>query len=955
MSPKKPSAKPGKPAEQQPRLVILDGHGLIFRAYFAMPQPLTVRKTGEVVTAVYGFANTLLTVLEQLKPSHIAVALDPPGPTFRHEKDETYKAHREPAPEDLIAQLGRVQELIEAFNIPIYMTEGFEADDVLGTLAKQAEHAGVETYVVTLDSDMVQLVRDGVKVFMMRPYQRDTVTYDTEHARERYGIEPHQMPDLKGLKGDVSDNIPGVPGIGDKTAVKLIEQFGSIETLYKHLDEVTPEKLRENLRQHEAQARHSKDMATIHTGAPVTLDLEACQRKHYDREKVLALFRELDFKSLAPRLPAGPPAPVPKGDGRRVAEAALVAGQDYRTIYTEAELDELVKRLAEAKSFAFDTETSDIFALRSSLVGVSFSWALGEAAYVPVGHRRGLGDRDQLSQDVVLRKLAPLLGDEAIEKVGHNAKFDMEVLANCGVEVRGVAFDTMLAAYLLGEGGGGDNRPGQGSLSLKWLVSKRLDVEMTPISDLIGSGAKQLSMADVSVEQAAPYACADADMTLRLRPLLEADLQEQGLWPLFTEIEMPLVPVLARMEEAGVGVDTDALRQMSRDLGEQIARLEQQAYDSVGHQFNLGSPQQLSQVLFDELALPKTRRTKQGYTTDASALENLRGAHDVIDLLLEWRQLTKLKSTYIDALPALVHPKTGRIHSNFNQTVAATGRLSSQDPNLQNIPVRTELGNAIRRCFVARDFGPDPVLLAADYSQIELRILAHLSDDPGLIEAFRNDEDIHAATASQVFGVALDKVTAEQRRRAKVFNFGVLYGLSEFGLSTREAITREEAAQFIERYYAVYPNVKEWREGVIKRCRELGYAETLVGRKRLIPEIRSSNFQVRSAAERVAVNMPVQGTNADIIKIAMNRIDAELRERGLKTKMILQVHDELIFEGPAKERDAVQEMVLRIMPLRSAQGRLRALELAVPLRVDVKVGKNWGDLELQPAVASAEA
>jgi DNA polymerase-1 len=522
----------------------------------------------------------------------------------------------------------------------------------------------------------------------------------------------------------------------------------------------------------------------------------------------------------------------------------------------------------------------------------------------------------------------------------------MEVLAGCGIEVQGCAFDTMVAAYVLNEGGGEAVRPGGGSLGLKWLVAKRLNVEMTAITDLIGTGAKQISMADVSVAQAAPYSCADADMALRLRAPMEADLKDQGLWRLFSEIEMPLVPVLARMERAGVAIDTDALREMSRGLGEQIARLEREAYDAVGHEFNLGSPQQLSQLLFEELQLPKTRRTKQGYTTDASALENLRGVHAVIDVLLEWRQLTKLKSTYVDALPALVHKNTKRIHSNFNQTVAATGRLSSQDPNLQNIPVRTDLGNAIRRCFIARDFGPDPILIAADYSQIELRIMAHLSQDPALIEAFMQDEDIHAATAAQVFGVDIDAVTPDQRRRAKVFNFGVLYGLSEFGLSTREGIPREEAALFIERYFAKYPKVQEWRERVTASCRKNGYVETLVGRRRLLPEIRSPNFQVRSGAERMAINMPVQGTASDIIKIAMNRIDAELTERALTTKMILQVHDELIFEGPEKERVAVQEMVLRVMP--------QSLDLAVPLKVDVKIGKNWGELELMPPVASAK-
>ncbi|HEY8172451.1 MAG TPA: DNA polymerase I, partial [Dehalococcoidia bacterium] len=610
------------------------------------------------------------------------------------------------------------------------------------------------------------------------------------------------------------------------------------------------------------------------------------------------------------------------------------------------ELDALVKSLSKAKSIAVDTETTEPHALRCTLVGIAVAWGEGQAAYIPVGHRPALGAPEQILEKTVAAKLKPVLENEKIEKSGHNVKFDMEVLAGCGIELQGVAFDTMIAAYLMNEGGGEAVRPGGGSLGLKWLAARRLNVEMTALTDLIGTGAKAITMADVPVEQAAPYSCADADMALRLRGPMEADLAEQGLAKLFAEIEIPLVPVLARMERTGVAVDTDALRQMSQGLTKQIAKLEKQAYESVGHEFNLGSPIQLSQVLFDELQLPKTRRTKQGYTTDATALEGLREAHPLVDILLEWRQLTKLKGTYIDALPALVHKSTGRIHTNFNQTVAATGRLSSQDPNLQNIPVRTDLGNAIRRCFIARDYGPKPILIAADYSQIELRIMAHLSQDPALIEAFVNDEDIHAATAAQVFGCEIEDVTSDQRRRAKVFNFGVLYGLSEFGLSAREGISREEAGQFIERYFAKYPKVQEWRERTIEECKKNGYVETMVGRRRLLPEIRSSNFQVRSGAERMAINMPVQGAASDIIKIAMNCIDAEMLDRNMTTKMILQVHDELIFEGPEKERSAVQDMVLRVMP--------QSVDLAVPLKVDVKIGKNWGELELMPPVASAK-
>jgi DNA polymerase-1 len=935
-------------SERKPLLVILDGHGIIHRAYHALrDQPLTVRQTGEPVSAVYGFANTLLSVLEELKPTHVAVALDPSGPTFRHEMDETYKAHRAAAPEDLHQQVARCEELVEAFNIPICRVEGYEADDVLGTLARQAAAQGLETYLVTLDSDIVQLVQPGVRVYMYRPYQRDTVIYDEERARERYGVEPAQMPDLKGLKGDASDNIPGVPGIGEKTAAKLVQQFGSVENLYDHLEEVQPEKLRENLRQNEEQARHSKSMATIATDAPIDLDLEACELKPLEREKVLGLFRELEFRSLVGRLPAWLAGEQPPAPTVVEVEAPKV---DYRSVQSEEELEKLVRRLADAGSFAFDTETSELSAMRAGLVGISLSPAPGEAYYIPVGHRPGLGEQEQLPLSTVLRYLGPVLEDAAIEKVAHNGKFDMLVLANQGVWTENLAFDTMIAAYVLGEGGGTESyRPGAGSLSLKWLASKRLGVEMTPITDLIGpAGPKQLSMDQASIAAATAYACADADMTGRLCAILERELREQGLWDLFAEIEMPLVPVLARMEQAGVALDERPLRKMSRELGQQILHLEESIYQEVGHQFNVGSPQQLSVVLFEELGLPRnlSRRMKSGhYSTDALVLEKARGVHPVVDLLLEYRHLTKLKSTYIDVLPALVNPKTGRVHTSFNQTVTATGRLSSDEPNLQNIPVRTELGGEVRSAFVARDIGPDPWLLAADYSQIELRILAHICQDPNLLEAFHRDEDIHASTASQVFGVPLDKVTPEMRRRAKVFNFGVLYGLTDFGLSQREGISREEAAQFIETYFQKYGRVRQWQEQVVADTRRLGYAETLAGRRRYIPEINSANFQARAAAERMAVNMPVQGTASDIIKIAMNRIDAELRERGLGSKMLLQVHDELIFEGPASELDALREMVLRVMPLRSAPGKLASLSLAVPLKVDVKVGRNWGEME----------
>ncbi len=917
----------------KPLLVLLDGHGIIHRAYHAVREPLTVRKTGEVVTAAYGFANTLLSVLQELKPTHLAVALDKGKATLRLEQDPNYKAHRVEMPEDLRAQIGRCRELIEAFGIPIYELEGHEADDTLGTLARQAAEQGIETYLVSLDSDIAQLVQPGIHLFMYRPYQRDTVIYaDAEDVRQRYGVSPQQMPDLKGLKGDASDNIPGVPGVGDKTAVKLIAEYGGVEGVLEHIDEVEPQRLREALRVHQEQAVRSKALATIVTDAPVTLDVEACRFDRYDRQRVLDLFRELEFRSLIPRLPELEP-PLEEEAGPVPTTPTQVGAVDYRLVRTGEELDALARRIEAQKSFTFDTETTDIEPMRAGLVGLAIALGLGEAFYIPVGHRLAA---DQLPLEKVLRRLGPLFEDEAIDKVAHNAKYDTIVLANQVVWTRNLTFDTMIAAYLLGEGGGGGYRPGEGGLSLKWLASKRLGIEMTPITDLIGKGAKQLSMADVDVEAAGRYACADADMTGRLRSLLEEELRQHNLWPLFVEVEMPLVPVLARMEMIGVALDVSVLREMSQLLGGEIIKAEDEVCSQVGYRFNIGSPQQLSQVLFEQLKLPKTRRTKLGYSTDAQALEDLRGLHPIVDGILSYRELTKLKSTYVDSLPALINPRTGRVHTDFNQTTTTTGRLSSSNPNLQNIPVRTELGGQVRRAFVARGIGPDPLLLSADYSQIELRIMAHITEDPGLVEAFRRDEDIHAATASQVFGVPLAEVTPEMRRRAKVFNFGVLYGLTEFGLSQRERISREEAADFIKTYFAKYPGIRHYIEQTVQRTRERGYAETLLGRRRYIPEINSANANVRQAAERAAVNMPVQGTAADIIKIAMNRIDAEMQARRLASRMILQVHDELIFECPAAELEEVRALVLDIMP--------RSLEMKVHLKVDTKVGKNWGEM-----------
>jgi DNA polymerase-1 len=989
--------------DRKPLLAILDGHGIIHRAYYALKDaPLVARRTGENTSGVFGFTNTLLAVIDDLKPTHLVVAMDLPGPTFRHLRDASYKASRfeglktqvlnslAAVPDlsdnvrrdiaeavasaerrdeikanlfataekagvvpdtkleleralgpfeatwDIGRQIERCLEMMEAFNIPVFSAPGYEADDVMGALSVQAAAAGIETYLVTLDSDLIQLIQPGIKMYMLRPYQRDKVIYDEASAKERYGFEPEAMADFKALRGDSSDNIPGIPGVGDGTASKLLTQFGTIEGIYEHIDEVKPDKVRGLLREHETQVHHAKEMATIERDVPdIILDMEEARIGRYDRQRVLDLLRDLEFRTLVPRLP-----PVEQDYQPAGATSAAPTEKLYKLVSTEEELSALVERVRAAGKFAYDLEVVGGSPYHCLLVGIGIAVAPGEAYYIPVGHQPQLGGPSQLPSNRVLTYLSELFSDEQIGKIAHSGKFDLAHLASLDEHVHGFAFDTLLAAYILGDGALSDSgtKPGSGSMSLKWLVSRRLGFEMREIVDLLGkNGAKQLSFDQVRIEDALPYACENVDYTLRLREPLEKELRELAMWDLFADVEMPLVPVLAKMEAEGIALDVSVLREMSQGLNEQIEYLETKAYEAVGHEFNLGSPPQLSQVLFDELKLPKTRRTKQGYSTDAQAIEGLRGVHDIIDIILKWRELTKLKSTYIDTLPGTVDPRDGRIHTTFDQAVAATGRLSSNNPNLQNIPVRSELGGQVRRAFVARDIGPDPYLLSADYSQVELRIMAHISQDPALLESFREDEDIHAATASQVFGVPMDQVTREMRNRAKVFNFGVLYGLTDFGLAQREGISREEAGAFIKRYFEKYGSVKLWRDEVVQKTRRDGFAETLAGRRRYIPDIHASNFNVRMAAERVAINMPVQGTASDIIKIAMIRLDEEMEKAGMKAKMLLQVHDELIFEAPKEELEALRELVLRIMPA--------SLSLDVPLKVDVKVGKNWADME----------
>ena len=911
---------------QKQLLVVLDGHALIHRAFHALPS-LSVTRTGEPTGAVYGFTSMLLKVVSDLKPTHWATAFDTPAPTFRHKQFEEYKAHRPPTPDELKSQFVRVRELVATFNMPSFEVDGYEADDVLGAISVQASSLGIDTIIVTGDTDTLQLVSPHVRVLTPRPGRTfsDTVAYDEAAVEERYGLRPEQLVDLKGLKGDPSDNIPGVTGIGEKTATKLIQQFGDIEGIYDHISEVVPERVQRLLVEGEKEARQSRELAAIVTDVPISFDPDACRVGAYERDRVAELFRELEFSTLLPKLPEtmAEESGVGKVTAQIVAESV-----DYRTVDSPESLDEVVSALSRVESFALDTETTGTDPRQAALVGISLSAAPGKAWYVPVGHSSG----DQLHLSEVVSRLRPVLEDSRVGKIAHNGKYDLTVLQRHGLTVANLEFDTMIAAYLLGEK----------ALGLKALAFSKLGIEMTPIGDLIGKGKKQVSMAWVDIPRVARYACADADNTGRLSKLLAEELKERELWKLFTEVEMPLLPVLLRMESNGVALDTARLRDMSWQMGAKLAGLESEIYSCVGHRFNVNSTQQLSAVLYGELGLPGAKKTKSGYSTGASVLDGLKGAHPVIDFLLEYRQVSKLKSTYVDALPALIDPATGRVHTSFNQTGTTTGRLSSSDPNLQNIPVRTEEGRQVRKAFIAE--GDSSVLLSADYSQIDLRALAHLSRDPMLVSAFVHDEDIHITTASQVLGISPADVTPDMRRFAKTINFGVIYGMSEYGLEQATELSRQEAAQFIKAYFEKYSGVKEYLDSTKRDAAQKGYVQTILGRRRYIPEINSSNGQVRMAAERMAINMPVQGTSADIIKVAMIEIQREMDSKGLEAKMILQVHDELLFELPNGELEELSSLVRRIMP--------HALELSVPLKIDIKTGRNWDEMEYSGASAS---
>ena len=936
------------------KLVLIDGHALLYRAYHALPATMVTSK-GEPTNALYGFLSTVLKVLSEEQPDYVIVCMDR-GRTFRHDLYKEYKAHRAKMPDDLRPQVDRAEEVLQALGIPACGLDGYEADDLIGTLARQADEAGLDTLIITGDSDALQLVREHVHVLVPGRKYSDTVRYDPARVRERYGFEAERLVEFKALKGDPSDNIPGVPGIGEKTAEELVRNFGSLEALYEKLEQLPP-RYRKALEENRELAFLSRDLARIRTDVPIQLDLEGSRFGAYDREAVVHLFRELEFRSLLERLPGrrevepaqlsrqlplfGESAPVPPEPAEHPA---------YRIVRDEAALKEMLAALGSGP-LALDTETTSIQPMDTELVGISLARGDGRAWYIPVGHRTPDGRRlpGQLPWEEVRRHLSPLLGDVRIPKIAHHAKFDTLVLSEQGLEVHGVTFDTLIAAYLVGgrsgiaEGEGGEAESGAAalrkdrSIGLKNLAFRYLGVEMRDIGEILGKGKAQRTMDQVPIEVVGPYACADADMTFRLKEVLERQLAENGLNALFEEVEMPLVEVLREMERVGVLLDIPFLLQMSRELQHALEELEEEIYGYAGHPFNVHSTQQLGEVLFHELGLPlsATSKLKSGaYSTASDVLEKLRTAHPIVEAVLRLRELAKLKSTYVDALPLLVNRRTGRVHTSFNQTATATGRLSSSDPNLQNIPIRTEIGRKVRQAFIA---SPGWVLLSADYSQVELRILAHLSQDPGLLEDFRRGEDVHATTAATLFGIPASQVTPEQRRMAKTVNFGLMYGMSDYGLAQRLGIDQKEAARFISTYFRRYAGVRRYLEETVRRGRELGYVSTVLGRRRYIPELRSSNRNVRMAAEREAVNTPIQGTAADIIKIAMVRLYRALRERNLRSRMILQVHDELVLEVPAEEVETVVPLVKEVM-----EGAYR---LDAPLQVEVHTGPNWGALK----------
>ena len=905
----------------QKSLFLIDGSAIAYRSYFAFIKNPLINSKGQNTSAVFGFLRFLYMILDNEKPDNLAVIFDPKGPTFRHKLYSEYKATRQKMPDDMRDQIPMIHQVIDALNIPRIEVEGFEADDVIGTLAKRAENKDFMTYLVSGDKDFMQLVDKQTRLYNPKRAGEDVEILDETGVLQKVGLPPDKIIDYLALMGDVSDNVPGVRGIGNKTAVRLIEEFGSLEAVLENAEKVSRANIRENLKTCHDVALLSKRLVTIDRDVPLDIEPESLKCVEPDHEMIVELLKRLEFSSLVERFQIGQKS--------KKITSEIVDSPD--------KIQKLLRTLQSAEHFVVDVETTEGDPMRAEVVGLAFSAKAGEAFYVPVHvEKRPVGNGPSVVREMFLKadgdlfgglplndSLKPILEDPNKKKSGHNIKYDMLVLARHGIALQGISFDTMVASYLI--------NPTFRQHNLDALALEHLNFQKISISDLIGKGKNQLSIADVEMGRVAEYACEDADITLKLTEKFEQQLQRANLTDLFRDVEIPLIHVLADMEKTGVALDLDFLNKMSIRMKKQVDGLVKSIYEMAGEEFNINSTQQLGEILFEKLQLPKKKRTKTGYSTDAKVLEELAALHDLPRMLLEYRELTKLKSTYVDALPGLVNPETGRLHTSYNQTVAATGRLSSSDPNLQNIPIRTDMGREIRRAFVPED--RDHVILDADYSQIELRVMAHLSKDPVLLEAFQNEEDVHSKTASLIFQVPPEDLTHEHRRRAKEINFGIMYGMGIYGLASRLHISNEEARDFITSYFALYYKVKEFIDRTHQQAEQNGFVTTMLNRRRYLPEINSKNRNIREFARRTAVNTPIQGSAAELIKVAMINIWKKLNERGYETKMIMQVHDELVFETPKSEVDEIKKLVKHEME--------HALPLDVPIKAEIGIGPNW--------------
>lgn len=918
------------------KLFLLDAYALIYRAHFAFSRNPRISSKGVNTGVMFGFTNTLLEIIQKEKPTHIAVAFDTSAPTFRHEEYKEYKANREETPEDIRTGIPVVKDIIRGFNIPIIELDGYEADDIIGTLSKKAASEGFEVFMMTPDKDFGQLVQEHVYLYKPAYMGNAVDVFDVQKVLEKWDIERiDQVTDMLGLQGDASDNIPGIPGIGPKTASKLLKEFGSVEELVKNTDKLKG-KQKENVEEFGEQGIMSKRLATINTEVPVEFNEEDLEYSGPDKEKLQPIFEELEFRTIMRRIFDEELTGSTGGDGQlsmfseASKEAIEIAEEssskkninsvkhDYQLVTSDADIGQLIKKLSKSKSFCFDTETTGIDAFEAELVGLSFSFKKGEAFYVPVGE-----DYDEAKN--FMRQFREILEDEKIEKIGQNLKYDILVLKKYGIEVKGPLFDTMLAHYII--------EP-ETKHSMDVIAEQYLDYIPVPITEILGpKGKNQKNMRDLSPEEVKDYACEDADITFQLKEELAKELGNSRQNKLLEEVEYPLVQVLAQMEFYGVKIDEKALASMSKELQEASLKTQEEIYEIAGQEFNIASPKQLGEVLFDHMKLvEKPKKTKSGqYATGEDILRKLANEHEIANKILEFREYQKLKSTYVDALPKMISERDGRIHTDYGQAVAATGRLSSNNPNLQNIPIRTPKGREIRKAFVPAS--DDAVLLSADYSQIELRIAASFADDKDMISAFKEGRDIHATTAAKVFGVPLDEVDSNMRRKAKEVNFGIIYGISAFGLSQNLGIPRSEASDIIKSYFKEFSSIKKYMDKCIEEAKENEYVETLLGRRRYLRDINSRNATMRGYAERNAINAPIQGSAADIIKIAMVNVYNWLRENDYKTKMIMQVHDELVFEVPKDELDKVQDKIIELMQ--------NAVELKVPMRVEAGTGDNW--------------